>query len=355
MKEKIKIFEGLQYLRGIASLLVVFYHGYEVSGRFELPYNLGAYLFKAGDVGVDIFFILSGFVMIASIERRKMTSMGSLFQFLKNRWFRVAPAYYFWTLFFILFYTHATGIKELISAFLFIPGIDRFPPLPVGWTLNFEMYFYLIIALFAFIRKSKALLFFLLVCPFLGLLLETGIDYLDKIMLSKHLWEFLIGMLIYKYHEKIKITRNTAILIFVVTCVVFIIFYIFNFVEDFYIKMINSALLLITLVKLEEHVKLNSGPLAFLGKISYSVYLCHIPVLMFLPLVMSYKFNIAEEFIRSGFMDIILIGFVIMVSLLSYLLIEKPFIWLGKKTKKEKKQEFNHITGNKLKFTGLLK
>ncbi|NSL37173.1 acyltransferase, partial [Citrobacter werkmanii] len=79
---------SLQYLRGIASLLVVLYHARGEISNVYAQSNLGELLFGNGYIGVDLFFMISGFVIMLSTEKDK-----SSFSFIIKRLFRIYPVY----------------------------------------------------------------------------------------------------------------------------------------------------------------------------------------------------------------------------------------------------------------------
>ena len=131
---------SIELLRFLAATAVVFVH---------IP------IVKFGNIGVDIFFAISGFVMMLSTE-------SSSKNFFLKRIIRVAPTYYIFTLgvFFsaliapsVLNNTTA-DFSQLVQSFLFVPfdknGVGHYPILFLGWTLNYEMYFYLLFALALF-------------------------------------------------------------------------------------------------------------------------------------------------------------------------------------------------------------
>ena len=142
---------GIQYLRGLAALMVVVFHmSYQLSRIYPL------YQVDTLASGVDIFFVISGFVMIYS------TNGGSRFSpsaFMLNRVVRIAPLYWaatFLTIFAIIFApglvkTAKLAFPHALLSLLFIAvpnpvGLHISPLVVVGWTLNLEMFFYLIFA-----------------------------------------------------------------------------------------------------------------------------------------------------------------------------------------------------------------
>ncbi|OTA19619.1 acyltransferase [Xenorhabdus beddingii] len=111
---------------------------------------------EIGHWGVDVFFIISGFVMMASTKN-------SGENFFIKRIIRVAPIYWLFTLgvFMIaliapkLLNNTTPDFINLFKSILFIPfdknGIGHFPILFVGWTLNYEMFFYFLFFIFYFL------------------------------------------------------------------------------------------------------------------------------------------------------------------------------------------------------------
>ena len=121
---------SIQYLRGIAALAVVASH--TTPAAF------------AGQAGVDIFFVISGFITWSITERP--TAPG---RFLWRRFVRVAPLYWIATTLMALH--QGAGIEAAAKSFLFVPyfgeGGNIWPVLVPGWTLNYEMFFYGLIGL----------------------------------------------------------------------------------------------------------------------------------------------------------------------------------------------------------------
>ncbi|MBS0219198.1 MAG: acyltransferase [Proteobacteria bacterium] len=164
---------NLQFLRGAAALLVVACHLLERLVKRDLyPIEYRDLAWALGEVGVDTFFAISGFIMVHTTlnsfgERRKAR------QFIRRRFVRVAPLYYLTTLGMIVFrlVVDRTGalpsVTELAKSLAFIPypdadGLMR-PVYGLGWTLEYEMYFYLLFTLGMCFRARVGLLLVLLV------------------------------------------------------------------------------------------------------------------------------------------------------------------------------------------------
>ena len=149
-------FRGLQALRAVAALTVVAGHSTDFLLRANgtLP---AMFRYMHGPAGVDIFFVISGFVMAVS-ARRLRTRPHPARLFLLRRIIRIVPLYWLLTIAKYLTTTldprlSVAGkprLAELLFSLLFLPfrsGDGSVHPLiPVGWTLSFEMLFYLIFA-----------------------------------------------------------------------------------------------------------------------------------------------------------------------------------------------------------------
>jgi exopolysaccharide production protein ExoZ len=148
---------GIQCLRGIAALMVVFYHvGIRMTGNDGEPSPYDVLM-----AGVDIFFVISGFIMWVTTAQQPDRTAG---RFLLDRVQRIVPAYWVVTaalaVGLYLFAQPALAspnagfdprVRHTVLSFLFIPALNPYkgvyqPVLTAGWTLNLEMFFYVIFA-----------------------------------------------------------------------------------------------------------------------------------------------------------------------------------------------------------------
>jgi peptidoglycan/LPS O-acetylase OafA/YrhL len=175
-----KVLDYLQALRGIGALMVVLFHG----SRFISPYGegLGFRLFgSGGQMGVDLFFVISGFIMVHTTSGPNASAK----DFAIKRFSRIWPVYVAISLAYAL---HGYGwgildnpeaVRRLTSTVLMVPigntdaVVISYPALPVGWTLNYEVYFYLVFGLSLLFGRWRWVAFFgwiglsLLAVPFL--------------------------------------------------------------------------------------------------------------------------------------------------------------------------------------------
>nr|WP_145546204.1 acyltransferase [Variovorax boronicumulans] len=194
-------FDGIQYLRAVAALMVVVHHARHYYGDVS-----GWPIF--GSAGVDIFFIISGFIMVHAT--RQLETDGGRLQaatdFLVRRLIRIVPLYWL-ALAFQDRYLVRSGVADisLLQDFLFLPrfnpmhGGDILPSLIVGWTLNFEMFFYVVFALAILFgqRKHLALVLMLLVLVVAGQVLDVEKSAVLRVWTSGLLGEFALGMGVY--------------------------------------------------------------------------------------------------------------------------------------------------------------
>jgi exopolysaccharide production protein ExoZ len=161
----------IQVLRALAALAIVFYHAqYDaetLAARFSLAYQPSQLL--PWPAGVDVFFVVSGFIMVYTSRKLFATPDGPRV-FLGRRISRIVPIYWLLTTLYVALallvpavLNHgAPGLSEIIKSYLFIPFAQPdgqiHPVLLLGWTLNYEMFFYLLfgIALLLPLRKAVA-------------------------------------------------------------------------------------------------------------------------------------------------------------------------------------------------------
>ena len=153
---------SIQVLRFIAALNVVIFHAHLLLAR-KIPghvHDRVEHAFAVGASGVHIFFVISGFVMVYTSSRSNLTP-GS---FLKRRLIRIYPIYWVVLALYLLAHQlmgapYRLSLTQIAGAALLLPG---YSPLVIGpgWTLSYEMYFYVCfaLALFAGIRRGLILL-----------------------------------------------------------------------------------------------------------------------------------------------------------------------------------------------------
>ena len=273
----------IQYLRGIAAMMVVFHHI-----KIQIP-NFESYLPGSfGASGVDIFFVISGFIMYITTAN---STMGSI-EFMMRRIIRVVPLYWLltslmcliWIVVPSLFKTLIVTPTTFIQSLFFIPHYSLsfptqiFPLLVPGWTLNFEMFYYAVFAMTLllpkfFLAQVVSLLMLLLV------LVGTAFGPFDTPVIATYtsplLLEFVAGVLLGKLwlcHRR-GFTTMMGVALFVLGWVILVGNSIFLIGK--YCDIVGAALIV--------GGALNSAFLAWknrvfklLGDATYAIYLSHI-------------------------------------------------------------------------------
>lgn len=155
--------QNVQALRGIAAIAVLFAHihgsEHSLAGGGVFPQQL-----RMGVVGVDLFFLISGFVMAMVAARTPEGTRGAV-RFAYNRAARIYPLYWLATFTVIAVYVARdtllgtqTPLGAVLPSLLLLPQTEL-PTLSVGWTLIHEMYFYIVFSIILMAApKRKGLL-----------------------------------------------------------------------------------------------------------------------------------------------------------------------------------------------------
>jgi exopolysaccharide production protein ExoZ len=200
----------VQALRAVAALLVVLYHAFELWGLRVDPAAPGV-KWTNGASGVDIFFAISGFVMVIS-SQRLVERPGAWLIFLRHRVVRIVPLYWLLTTLKILgvvllptiILRTSIDFHSVAASYLFLPVVDTAgnfrPVLPVGWTLTYEFLFYLFFAAALALRVDVLRI----VAPSLGLVAAVGLLRAETwpdwtILFSTIVLEFLFGVMLAKW------------------------------------------------------------------------------------------------------------------------------------------------------------
>ncbi|MET3855882.1 acyltransferase [Rhizobium sp. OAE497] len=314
-----KTLYGIQYLRAFAALAVVVFHAAERTGGH----------FAIGAAGVDVFFVISGFIMWVISDRRPVTPQ----RFLLDRLKRIAPSYWLVTGIMVagaiagLFPNLQLSAGHLLGSLFFIPVRspstgEIWPVLVQGWTLNFEMFFYVLFAGALFLPRAWRLLFLTVV---FGLFFAAGLiwdpqsaalaTYTRPIIL-----EFLGGVFIAELWLRRKVAGTSLGLACVGAALCgFAAIYLMGAEFDEFICGPLAMALVFGMVSLETGGSIGRVPvLTYLGDASYSIYLWH-------TLTISVAVKAAEILGLDG--GLTLLGAIVggtVTGVAAYELIEKP-------------------------------
>lgn len=307
----------LDSLRGIAAIFVMIYHYFY---RFDVLYKHPHFETKwasIGVFGVELFFLISGFVIFWSIRNIKKN-----LPFLISRFTRLYPT--FWVAIIISFTLvcifglpgREVSIKEMFLNFFMFHGYLNIPSVDgVYWTLMIELSFYFWIFLLLILKKTKQIDYFLIL--FLIPSLCYNLDFFhcpDKVasfFLLKYISFFSIGIFFYKLKtNQCKTSTYIAFTLAFITSLCTS--------KMTYIPIILFIHLLF-FISIKEYSKiLRSRVLVFLGNISYPLYLIH----------QNLGYIIIREFYKNDFNPLlgILLAFVfsILLAWAIHTSIEKP-------------------------------
>jgi exopolysaccharide production protein ExoZ len=330
---------ALQALRGIAASLVVLFHFARLyQERRAVPswiYDSG--LGNLGACGVDLFFVISGFIMV--YKTRIKAGNNDALIFLTRRILRIYPLYWVWTSVALTLWAGGQRLQHystlyVVSSYLLIPsfnGLDFHPLVRQGWTLSFEMFFYLVFACGICLKLRSSKLLFLAVTfyslAFLGKLLapDSGARYL---LGNSILIEFLYGMLAAEILINLppihanRLVRSSSLAL--ISVGVGALLCTLRFYDAYSLRFIFYGVPVFSIVLGAAMLGAASAPslLVYLGDRSYSIYLGHGFFLM------AYSFALKHWpscSILSPDAGIVLAGAVtIALSAFTYSLIERP-------------------------------
>ena len=341
----------IQSLRGVSVILVILYH-------LNIDY------FSKGYLGVDIFFVISGYVITQRLYRDYLESKKNIIiNFYIRRFFRIFPNLFFIISCVYIFY-HIFGAPDLSifkSAIFSILGLSNLfflfrqndyfvtnlgeitaDPLVHTWSLGVEEQFYLVypIILFlflTFLKKNKLyktisfLLIILITSLISFLILQYGFSFKDRELIIFYFpffrfWEFLVGCIFFFLNNKITKNNFLSILSFLAICFVL-------FLSKNLPYLLNNIIIVFAsgtfILFYKNEVIFNNKILLYLGKISYSLYLWHLPIIYFSSIYFGK--------LHAIFFTIILTPF---FSVISYKYIEEKF----RKTIINKKIIYKFIT-----------
>ena len=308
--EKIDI---IQVLRGIAVVMVIVFHFKDVIKPGEFLKKELDFLFDSGAAGVDLFFVISGFIMVF-VTKKSTGGIKYARKFLIKRILRIWPLYIISTVAYAIIVAPVIEnisldiATKILKSIFFIPLSYLHPPyfgyayLGVGWSLNYEMYFYVLIAISLLSGKYRWFLFSALIISTLIIIplafgnltfrpLETP-NYgslLINLITNPIIWEFVYGAIIgilyitpataRVFH---RIFQSPTVVITVVVIVVW------QYLSGFYgghgpfYWGLSMAFLFLALIFYNRGRSIKYPAwLVYLGDISFSVYVWHVPMAVF--------------------------------------------------------------------------
>lgn len=302
-------YDWVNALRGYAILLVILVH----SSQFFFVSGALKKICERGDLGVQLFFILSSFTLFNSYNNRKSGDEENVKKnFFLRRFFRIAPYYYLAGIMYVFYRLFVkegvVSVKNLISNFTFtnaiyLPAINDIPP--GGWSIGVEMLFYLMIpCLFAHINSiKKAIGLFLFTVVVSYVINDLYADFMMNTFsfiwdntnpwtlyfwLPNQLPVFLLGIVLYLIYKQKTVSFQTGQISIIVSVLLFVILAFFDFSDKqhyFLIKKEYIYGLIFLFFAIGTYVTKNkliiNNYVQKLGVVSFSMYLNHFIILYF--------------------------------------------------------------------------
>jgi len=311
---------NLQALRGIAALLVVMHHSLGHFKAMGLSNSVFEFVALHGNIGVDIFFVISGYVM-AKTTSNSAPGIDAGFHFISKRFARIYLGY--WPIFFIaliIYYFHRPDYlvdKQLLQSFtLLMFGHYSELVIAPAWSLTFELYFYLIVGLVLSSRWLKPIPVFLVISLLIVLKSFTtrlGDNDLLDFFFSPYIYEFIAGYLIFIYWHYLS-AKKWIFVSLVIGIMSYSIgvqlgsdhgYFRFTAISSF------AACLVWFMLLLEAHNLITfRGLIKKVGDSSYTLYLSHTILLG-----LFYSFGIRDYLVAK---DLALPGFIACIAVITF-------------------------------------
>jgi exopolysaccharide production protein ExoZ len=339
-----KIINSIQFLRGFAALAVVIHHTGGYVKRYFVPTLLFDDNFSIGFAGVDLFFVISGFI-IHFTSKKYLDNPSKIKDYLKKRFIRVYPIYWiitttlFLSSWLIVKILHknifSIGYPETVITYLKTYTLFplHFAINPVTWTLSYELFFYLCFAILIISKRLWIVPAIIIAISFYNIFIDISeipdinFNYYNFVF-SGYNFEFMFGFLIYQFYEKIKLSNIISVILLIVSISIIVFFGYSVGDYDSYQRVLTfglpSGLILIGLLNLEKNNAISFPKFTIiLGDASYALYLIHFPMMLLLnklPQILGYNFSANQEVWYSYFIIIA----IIITSVSVHKWVEKP-------------------------------
>jgi len=354
-------YDYIDALRGWAILGVLLVHvwiwiGAENDFLIRLASN--------GAKGVQLFYLISAFTLLLSIERHRREGAIRWRDYFIRRFFRIAPLFYIaiiiygpmWQ--FVPRYWMPDGIQwwHILTSLTFMHGWHPMSVnsiVPGGWSMAVEMTFYLLFPLFYFIISSLSrCVIFIVISLFLGIMISQLVyDYYLPVVPERFFYViknfafvylpaaqicvFALGFFVYFLFKNNffqgKSKQKGLVFIFIgLSILLGLLYWSVPQIPSFFSFSIGFAILLIGLAYYPT-VFLVNPLINAIGKLSYSLYLIHFGVIFIFKTMLTHYFQALDKDLALllAFIGVTLVS--VCISFFSYKLIEKPGIEFGKK------------------------
>ncbi len=336
---------SLQALRGLAVVGIVLFHMVFVEQKNPGGDVLLPSFLQFNQIFVDLFFVISGFVMVL-VSRGRFQRPQEVKRFIFNRLARIYPLY--WMYFFItlgVFFvmpqwvnsTH--GQPDILGAFFLLPS-ERVSLVMVAWTLTFEVWFYLVFSVFLFF-KEKCLPYTLLIWALLLIGVNSVFDIqsfspLFKIAFHPYGLEFIVGglmslLFVSDFKRRISTVSVCIFLFFVLLLGLPLSYYARFFYGDGLPRMMCVGgvfgLVVFILALLERRNVFKVAKIfRMIGDSSYSTYLSHVLVLGVFGKIWAAFGGVSGSYFDNLLFIVMMLLATLIYGWLAYVFLERPMM-----------------------------
>lgn len=343
--------QNIQALRGIAVLLVVLFHLLTIEKKYGGAETVLPSLLNFGMFGVDLFFVISGFVMV-TVTRGKFQNIKQAIRFLYHRASRIYPTYWVYSLLVLAIYlfkptlvNSSQGNKvDILASFLLFPS-EVLPLVMVGWTLIHEVYFYIVFFLVLLLIPEKhlinAMLLWVVVIVYMNISLEMNAPLL-RLVSHPLTVEFVLGCFVaILFYRTNNLILNNCLLLFMAFAGFAASVYGYNLYHlstgyldpqgwwRILIFGVPALVIVFCLINAERNGFVIHSLIIKIGNASYSIYLSHILTLSALGRVWSMV--LSDSLWDNYIMVPSLLVLAIIVGMFSYHYVEKPLLTYSRK------------------------
>lgn len=351
---KVNYLKGLDTLRAIASLIVVWCHIEVIKRSLSIPnlYDKKAIFFPSGHYSVVLFFVLSGFLITYLLVREKeKTGVISLRKFYMRRILRIWPLYYTVILLSYFLIDANYTSRAIVLCLSIFPNIatalgEGWPTSPQIWSIGVEEQFYLFWPLVLLLLPEKKVIIGLILF-FIG---YSIFPYLFGLINSIVFQNEHVGKIIYKFFFDTKFNcmaigslmgysfargkiwtkkLGNDVLVIILILLSFGLWF-FRFKLSYFTDEIFAVLFSMMIVGIVscERINIENKLLRFLGKVSYGIYMYHWIVILIVSKYIKYDDN---DLVYNLKLYLTVIASTILISWISYNTLERFFLNIKKR------------------------
>jgi exopolysaccharide production protein ExoZ len=338
-------YRSIQTLRGAAAVLVALMHllfFYTDSMKYiggAPPHMATFFYFKGwGGVGLQIFFVISGFIMAYLNSIKETVSFGA---YMGRRITRIVPLYWLATLVwaYLLFPPGTYPLPRVLESLFFVVRPDNSTVLGPGWSLNFEMFFYVLFGFVTLVCRVSYLWVGIAFVAMNALGQLTGF-FAFSLLSDPVVWNFVAGIVIFQIHRLPAIAKESRAIFW--AGVLLLASSIFWHIADksygprqFLPWGVPSMLIVLGATAMEMsgqgRALFGSRIMLALGNASYALYLVHSMCFVGVSWVLLYWLKV-QHYVGPDGAVLVYLGVCCAISLVVHRLIERPLTRLVRRS-----------------------